>query len=193
MLLIDPIDDLNPLEADAHIDAREAGSQAAGSAGQGRDPRKKRVRVINRRGPSEIDKAVRMNQSMKEQSKGAGRKSPDKKLSRGTIIRIDKSKGFGFVIDSAGEHRFFHRSAVLEGGFGNLKEQQLVEFEPQSDERGARAVNVRPAGTASRSDKDKPASSPRPARSAPKAPAWRSDLSPFRNGTGSPSSPRKNW
>jgi cold shock protein len=189
MLLIDPIDDFAPLEADALTDAQEAGSQAAGPTGQGRDPRKKRVRVINQRGPSEIDKAIRTNQALREQSKNAGRKSPDKKLSRGTIIRIDKPKGFGFVIDSAGEHRFFHRSAVLDSGFGSLKEQQLVEFEPQSDERGARAVNVRPAGTAPRADRSP--SSLHPSRNASKAPAWRSDLSPFRNGKGGPSSPRK--
>jgi cold shock protein len=187
--LIDPIDESNPLDGDAVTDTEDTSGGEAGALSQGRDPRKKRVRVVNRRGPSEIDKAIRMSQSLKEQAKGASRKGPEKKLSRGTIIRIDRSKGFGFVIDSAGEHRFFHRSAVLEGGFAALKEQQLVEFEPQSDERGARAVNVRPAGTTPRADK--PSSSLHPMRKPSSTPAWRSDLSPFRNGKGSPNSPRK--
>jgi cold shock protein len=188
MLLIDPIDEPVPAD-DEVVMMDEEGLGETGASSEGRDVgRKKRVRVINRRGPSEIDKAIRMSQAMKDQSR-SGRKGPDRSPSRGTIIRIDKAKGFGFVIDSAGEHRFFHRSAVLEGGFAALKEQQLVEFEPQSDERGARAVSVRPAGTTPRADK--PSSSLHPSRKPSSTPAWRSDLSPFRNGTGSPNSRRK--
>jgi CspA family cold shock protein len=113
-----------------------------------------------------------------------GRKGGNPSMGRGTVVRLDRSKGYGFVLDSSGEQRFFHRSAVLDDKFDSLQEQQSVEFEPYSDERGARAQKVRPAGTAVRPESMSPS---RPSPRAPKAaaPVWKSDLSPFRNGSGS--------
>jgi cold shock CspA family protein len=104
-------------------------------------------------------------------------------------VRLDKSKGYGFLVDSSGEQRFFHRSAVLNSGFDALTEQQAVDFEPYVDERGARAQKVRPAGTAVKESDSTRA--PKPSPKTPKASAWKSDLSPFRNGSGAPAPGRK--
>ena len=114
--------------------------------------------------------------------------------SRGTVIRIDKAKGFGFLVDSAGEHRFFHRTAVLDNGFNSLQEQQAVEFEGHTDERGLRALKVRPAAPGTRgkiSPLSKPSRTPGASPKATKASTWRSDLSPFKGGSNAPTSPRK--
>ncbi len=155
----------------------------------GKDSPKRKGAIVNRRGPSEIDRAIRMSQALSGRS---GVRS-DKKMvegatSRGTVVRIDRAKGFGFLIDAAGEQRFFHRSAVLDGGFSSLKEQQIVEFEAHGDDRGARAIKVRPADGPVPSGK-----SPQRVPSSPKAPkanGWRSDLMPFRSGS-VPPNPRK--
>lgn len=146
---------------------------------------------MNRRGPSELDRAMEMMGRL------AGTRPPTQprkngnaqRIARGTVSHIDRVKGYGFLVDAMGEQRFFHRSAVAENGFPSLKEQQAVEFEPHSDERGARALNVRPAGTTPKGPK--PAQPTKPTAKSPKAPAWRSDLSPFRGGFGAPSHPRK--
>ena len=149
---------------------------------------KRKGPIVNSRGPSEISRAIEMmdrvsgrrpaSQSGRQQTTGSA------SVARGTVVRMDKAKGYGFLVDSAGEQRFFHKSAVLEGGFDALQEQQPVDFEPYNDDRGSRAQKVRPAGVTVR---DVPR--PQPAKPSPKtskASAWKSDLSPFRNGSGAP-------
>ena len=146
-------------------------------------PRKK-VPIVNRKGPSEVDQMIKMSRSIDSKT-AQGRRLREGSMSHGTIVRIDRAKGFGFLIDSAGEQRFFHRTAVLDGGFSSLEENQSVEFQVHNDERGARALKVRPSSSPGAPSKY----SPRPQNSpkAEKAPAWRSALSPFRNGSSSPS------
>gem|GEM_PF-738518 len=154
----------------------------------GRGPAKRKPPIVNRKGPSEVDRALKMSMGSASRSAPSGRKLQEGSAGRGTVVRIDRAKGFGFLVDSAGEERFFHRSAVLEEGFASLKEQQNVEFQVHNDERGARALKVRPS-----TSQDRPVAS-RAARPSPKTPqptAWRSNLSPFRNGTSSPTAPAK--
>ena len=62
----------------------------------------------------------------------------------GTIKRIARDKGFGFIRDTAsGVEYFFHRSAV-QGSFDALSEGQRVSFEEEPSPKGPRAANVRP-------------------------------------------------
>lgn len=65
----------------------------------------------------------------------------------GQIKRMAKDRGFGFIRpDGASDDVFFHTSAVLDGGFDNLDEGQIVEFDKGQDERDprrSRAMNVR--------------------------------------------------
>jgi len=145
---------------------------------------------VNRRGPSEVSRAIQMMGRMGTgRPPYPGRKPATGGSARGTVVRLDKAKGYGFLVDAAGEQRFFHRTSVLDGGFDALDEQQAVDFEPYNDERGARAQKVRPAGGAVRES-----ASPQPVRPSPKtpkAPAWKSDLSPFRDGSGAPAPARR--
>ncbi len=63
---------------------------------------------------------------------------------RGTIRRIFRDRGFGFIRTSEGQEVFFHRSDLWQLEFSRLKEGDNVEFELDSGPKGFRAVNVRP-------------------------------------------------
>jgi CspA family cold shock protein len=64
-------------------------------------------------------------------------------MATGTIKRIARDKGFGFIRDSGGQDWFFHRSAV-QGSFDSLSEGQKVNFDEEQSPKGPRANNVRP-------------------------------------------------
>ena len=61
----------------------------------------------------------------------------------GTIKRLVREKGFGFVAAADGNEYFFHQSAVAGGQFDTLKEGQAVTFDTGQGPKGPRAENVR--------------------------------------------------
>ena len=63
----------------------------------------------------------------------------------GTIKRLVSDKGFGFVAAADGNEYFFHQSAVVSGGFDQLREGQAVTFDTGQGPKGPRAENVRVA------------------------------------------------
>ena len=63
-------------------------------------------------------------------------------MPQGTIKRVVKDKGFGFIRDDHGNDYFFHRSSV-DGDFTRLNEGQQVAFEEEDSPKGPRAGNVR--------------------------------------------------
>lgn len=63
-------------------------------------------------------------------------------MASGTIKRIQRDKGFGFIRDSSGQEYFFHRSSV-QGSFEALSEGQRVSFDEEQSTKGPRAGNVR--------------------------------------------------
>jgi len=63
----------------------------------------------------------------------------------GTIKRLIVDKGFGFVQASDGNEYFFHQSAVVDGGFDQLREGQTLTFDKGQGPKGPRAENVRRA------------------------------------------------
>lgn len=65
-------------------------------------------------------------------------------MPQGTIKRVVKDKGFGFIRDDRGNDYFFHRSSV-DGDFTSLNEGQQVAFEEEPSPKGPRAGNVRVA------------------------------------------------
>jgi cold shock protein len=67
----------------------------------------------------------------------------ESRMASGTIKRIQRDKGFGFIRDNSGQEYFFHRSAV-EGDFDSLSEGQRVSFEEEQSPKGPRAGSVRP-------------------------------------------------
>ena len=66
------------------------------------------------------------------------------RMPNGTIKRLVRDRGFGFIRDDGGQEWFFHRSAVAEGGFEKLAEGQRVRFDEEPSPKGPRAANVQP-------------------------------------------------
>ena len=64
-------------------------------------------------------------------------------MATGTVKRIQRDKGFGFIRDTNGQEFFFHRSSV-QGSFEDLSEGQRVSFDEEQSAKGPRAGNVRP-------------------------------------------------
>ena len=64
---------------------------------------------------------------------------------QGTIKRVIRDRGFGFITTSDGHEVFFHRTGLQQMVFDDLKEGTAVEFELEQGEKGPRAVNVRPS------------------------------------------------
>jgi len=63
---------------------------------------------------------------------------------QGTIKRIIRDRGFGFIRTAEGQEVFFHRSGLQGLNFDALKEGDSVELEMERGEKGPRATNVRP-------------------------------------------------
>ena len=64
---------------------------------------------------------------------------------KGTIKRVVRDRGFGFIRSSDGQEVFFHRNGLQQMDFESLKEGTSVEFEVEQSEKGPRATNVRPS------------------------------------------------
>ena len=64
---------------------------------------------------------------------------------QGTVKRVIRDRGFGFIRAADGQEVFFHRSSLQELNFDSLKEGETVEFEIERGEKGPRATAVRPA------------------------------------------------
>ena len=67
------------------------------------------------------------------------------RMPSGTIKRLVRDRGFGFIRDDGGQEWFFHRSSV-EGSFEQLNEGQRVSFDEEPSAKGPRAGNVRGEG-----------------------------------------------
>jgi cold shock protein len=65
-------------------------------------------------------------------------------MPNGTIKRLVRDRGFGFIRDDGGQEFFFHRSAVRDTPFEQLNEGQRVVFEEEPSGKGPRANNIRP-------------------------------------------------
>jgi len=57
-------------------------------------------------------------------------------MATGTVARLIRDRGFGFVRTSDGREIFFHSSALPAGVFDGLREGQEVECETEADPRG---------------------------------------------------------
>ena len=66
-------------------------------------------------------------------------------MASGTVKRLVRERGFGFILGQDGTEVFFHRSAVAGSGFDALTEGQAVEFDVEKGEKGPRAANVKAA------------------------------------------------
>lgn len=60
----------------------------------------------------------------------------------GTVKRIVKDKGFGFILGEDRKEYFFHRTALKNKKFEELAEGDEVEFEDSDGSKGPRAEDV---------------------------------------------------
>lgn len=72
-------------------------------------------------------------------------------MATGTVKRIPNVQNYAFVMPEGapGEEVFFHRTAVADDGFDEIRQGQRVTFEIVQDPRNAgkrQAVKVAPAG-----------------------------------------------
>ena len=61
---------------------------------------------------------------------------------KGTIKRLIRERGFGFISAEDGREIFFHSSALEGIDFDALEEGNSVEFNVEKGPKGPRAVNV---------------------------------------------------
>ena len=67
-------------------------------------------------------------------------------VANGTIKRLVRDRGFGFIRDEGGQEWFFHRTSVTAGSFEELNEGQRVSFDEEPSAKGPRAGNIRSEG-----------------------------------------------
>ena len=62
---------------------------------------------------------------------------------KGTIKKVIRQRGFGFIAAEDGKEIFFHRSALEGVDFDALEEGASVEFDVEESPKGARAAKIR--------------------------------------------------
>jgi CspA family cold shock protein len=65
-------------------------------------------------------------------------------MAQGTVKWFNSEKGFGFITQDGGPDVFVHFSAITTDGYRELKENQRVEFDVKSGDKGPQAENVVP-------------------------------------------------
>ena len=61
---------------------------------------------------------------------------------QGTVKWFNSEKGFGFITQDGGPDVFVHFSAIQTDGYRELKENQRVEFDVKTGDKGPQAENV---------------------------------------------------
>jgi CspA family cold shock protein len=64
-------------------------------------------------------------------------------MATGTVKKLVRERGFGFIQGSDGVELFFHRSALQGAGFDTLTEGQAVEFDVEQGDKGPRAAHLK--------------------------------------------------
>ena len=63
-------------------------------------------------------------------------------MHKGTIKKLIRERGFGFISDTDGREVFFHQSGLVDAKFDALNEGQEVEFEVETSQKGPRAISI---------------------------------------------------
>ena len=63
-------------------------------------------------------------------------------MAQGTVKWFNSEKGFGFITQDGGPDVFVHFSAIQSNGYRELRENQRVEFDVKSGDKGPQAENV---------------------------------------------------
>jgi CspA family cold shock protein len=66
-------------------------------------------------------------------------------MTDGTVKFFNETKGYGFISpDDGGKDVFVHITAVEASGLRTLDRDQKVSFDVEPDQRGPKAVNIKP-------------------------------------------------
>ncbi|CAN5162221.1 cold-shock protein [soil metagenome] len=65
-------------------------------------------------------------------------------MATGVVKWFNSEKGYGFISQEDGPDVFVHFSAIQGTGYRNLEENQKVEFDVTTGQKGPQAANVRP-------------------------------------------------
>lgn len=65
---------------------------------------------------------------------------------KGTVKKLIRDRGFGFITAEDGSEIFFHRTDLVEADFDTMEEGASVEFEMGTGAKGPRAMKVTVAG-----------------------------------------------
>ena len=64
-------------------------------------------------------------------------------MHKGTVKWFDSAKGFGRIIrEDDGTEVFVHYTGIIAEGYKSLKENDVVEFEIESGDKGPKAIKV---------------------------------------------------
>jgi CspA family cold shock protein len=66
-------------------------------------------------------------------------------VATGTVKWFSSDKGYGFISQEEGPDVFVHFTAIQGGGYRNLVEAEVVEFEVKTGPKGLQAAEVRRA------------------------------------------------
>jgi len=61
---------------------------------------------------------------------------------QGIVKWFDVKKGFGFILNDAGQDVFVHYTSITGEGFRSLKDGEQVTYEPHDGGKGLHALNV---------------------------------------------------
>lgn len=64
----------------------------------------------------------------------------------GTVLRVDRDGGFGFLQAADGREIYFNANSVLDGAFAGLKPGARVAFHEEEGDKGPQASTVRVTG-----------------------------------------------
>ena len=64
-------------------------------------------------------------------------------MSKGTVKRIMRERGFGFILAEDGKEIFFHRSELQNVDFDELGEGDHLEFTVVKGEKGPQATDIK--------------------------------------------------
>jgi CspA family cold shock protein len=64
-------------------------------------------------------------------------------MSKGTVKRIMRERGFGFILAEDGREMFFHRSELQNVDFDELGEGDHLEFTIVKGEKGPQATDIK--------------------------------------------------
>ncbi len=66
-------------------------------------------------------------------------------MATGTVKFFNENKGFGFITpDDGAADVFVHISSVQASGLQTLERDQKVEFNVEPDDRGPKAIDIKP-------------------------------------------------